>query len=172
MEKEKREVFPNSPFNNAPITPDYDKNTLESVRGPDITLFDEWKQVYESKSIHSISPERQLIIAVLEDGLRTYIFNSNGDFHYQEACRWLYGYDSPPYPSWPFTFKNICTYLTLDANRLQMKAKNAHTLYKKDNIQCKERKIRSSNYIQPNRVRLHGKPLKVRSVPEGVSEGT
>jgi hypothetical protein len=61
-------------------------------------------------------PEKQLMLAVLEDGIacfRKYVLSGRPRF--REAEAWLLEDDD----RWPFSFRNVCEVLGLDANGIR-----------------------------------------------------
>jgi len=65
----------------------------------------------------TLQPEKRLMLAVLEDVVTTYFRHAFpttafGANEFQEATAWIDSDDL----AWPFSFRNICTALSLDAD--------------------------------------------------------
>lgn len=75
-------------------------------------------QFYALRTSTALNPERALMLAVLEDAVRSFFVTArdpNAVRLHEEARGWLFGSDR----TWPFSFLNVCDALDLDADYLR-----------------------------------------------------
>jgi len=76
------------------------------------------------------SPELRLVAAVLEDALQCVnrnvgVRNGRRWREFRDACRWF----SEDNRNWPFSFRNICDLLGLDAHAVRERVRTATGMY-------------------------------------------
>jgi hypothetical protein len=90
---------------------------------PDTLLGDQYFANFRRKTF--LEPEKSLLLAVLEDGIRSLQENFRAEsgkkrLLFQEAEKWLSSEDS----DWPFSFASACTHLGFDSGYIRRGLKN------------------------------------------------
>lgn len=108
---------------------------IGSMFQPDTLLGEDYAANFRRKT--PLEPERTLLLAVLEDGIRCFqenLFAVNGKRRtlFEEAGEWLFSDDA----NWFCSFVSICTLLNLEPNYIrrglrEWEARERKVLYKK-----------------------------------------
>ncbi|HWO43071.1 MAG TPA: hypothetical protein VNO43_14820 [Candidatus Eisenbacteria bacterium] len=89
------------------------EDRIDALFQPDTLSHDQYFDNIRKKLV--LEPEKSLMLAVLEDGIRTFQDNvlakdAKKRALFEEARDWLWSDDS----SWPFSFVSLCAFLGLD----------------------------------------------------------